>query len=195
MTNNKEFSQDNIIGNTMLSELYKFNLIPNTKNPACAWRNTKNHYKKHPRGNYGIPTGQVNDIIVLDLDFYKLDANELLANPFIQIYGETPTFDTFTVASPSGGLHYYFKFEENMPGNTYAQANRDDLIFGTNISTSNTRFIHMNPGNFIQVTSHTGQSDLHNYLFASLGDDGMRPNSNYPTSCYTNSTARAWQNR
>jgi hypothetical protein len=37
MTNNKEFSQDNIIGNTMLSELYKFNLIPNTKNPACAW--------------------------------------------------------------------------------------------------------------------------------------------------------------
>ena len=81
MTNNKEFSQDNIIGNTMLSELYKFNLIPNTKNPACAWRNTKNHYKKHPRGNYGIPTGQVNDIIVLDLDFYKLDANELLANP------------------------------------------------------------------------------------------------------------------
>ena len=118
MTNNKEISQDNIIGNTMLSELYKFNLIPNTKNPACAWRNTKNHYKKHPRGNYGIPTGQVNDIIVLDLDFYKLDANELLANPFIQIYGETPTFDTFTVASPSGGLHYYFKFEENMQGNT-----------------------------------------------------------------------------
>ena len=62
-----------------------------------------------------------------------------------------------------------------------AQATRDDLIFGTNISTSNARFIHMNPGNFIQVTSHTGQSDLHNYLFASLGDDGMRPNSLYGT--------------
>eukprot|EP01043_Picozoa_sp_COSAG02_P074782 COSAG02_NODE_15128_length_1200_cov_1.428312_2_plen_216_part_00 len=83
-----------------------------------SWKKPKNHYKKHPSGNYGIPTGQVNDIIVLDLDFYKLDVDELLANPFIQIYGEKPTFDTFTVASPSGGLHYYFKFEEDMPGNT-----------------------------------------------------------------------------
>ena len=67
-----------------------------------------------------------------------------------------------------------------------AQASRDDLIFGTNVSTSNARFIHMNPDNFLQDThtSATGSTNIdeNNFLFNKLGDDGLRVNTNYSTS-------------
>lgn len=111
-TNKKQISH--VDNNNMLNDLYKFKLINDTENPACKWKDKKNHFKKTPDFNYGIPTGQVNDIIVLDLEFYKLDADGIVANPFIKLYGEQPTFNTLTVASPSGGLHYYFKYDEDI---------------------------------------------------------------------------------
>ena len=52
-----------------------------------------------------------------------------------------------------------------------AQSKRSDLIFGTNLSTNNTRFIHMNPGNFTQVSTESGASDREMFLFSRLGDD------------------------
>eukprot|EP01046_Picozoa_sp_COSAG06_P028576 COSAG06_NODE_2584_length_6617_cov_9.409021_2_plen_304_part_00 len=113
-TNDQELSQDNIM-TTTLPNLLKFKLIKNSKSPACKWKNKKFWSKNHPVGNYGIPTGEANNIFVLDLDFYKIDTeDELFANPFIQMFGEGPTFETFTVASPSGGLHYYFTYDEDI---------------------------------------------------------------------------------
>ena len=91
-TNKKQISH--VDNNNMLNDLYKFKLINDTENPACKWKDKKNHFKKTPDFNYGIPTGQVNDIIVLDLEFYKLDADGIVANPFIKLYGEQPTFNT-----------------------------------------------------------------------------------------------------
>ena len=117
-TNQKQLSQVNIMENIMINDLYKFKLIHGTKNPACKWTDKKNHFKKTPTFNYGIPTGIVNNIFVLDLDFYKLDTVEIIDNPFIQLYGEHPKFDTLSVASPSGGLHYYFIFDEELSQNT-----------------------------------------------------------------------------
>eukprot|EP01047_Picozoa_sp_COSAG01_P031215 COSAG01_NODE_2206_length_8170_cov_70.537108_2_plen_945_part_00 len=129
-TNNKQLSKANIMENNKINDVYKFKLINNTKNPACKWKDKKNHFKKTPSFNYGIPTGIVNNIFVLDLDFYKLDVDGLLANPFIQLYGEQPEFDTFTVASPSGGLHYYFTYDEDIKQTSNAKLEIDTRCDG-----------------------------------------------------------------
>ena len=73
-TKTKQISPVNIIENRMINDLYKFKLIHGTKNPACKWTDKKNHFKKTPTFNYGIPTGIVNNIFVLDLDFYTTAA-------------------------------------------------------------------------------------------------------------------------
>ena len=50
-----------------------------------------------------------------------------------------------------------------------AQARRQDLIFGTGVSTSNCRWIHLNPFNMIQELPTK-------FLYSRLGDDGVLPN-------------------
>lgn len=53
-----------------------------------------------------------------------------------------------------------------------AQSHRSDLIFGTNITTDNCRFIHMNPGNFARSS---GTTQTTKFMFDRLGDDGLLP--------------------
>jgi hypothetical protein len=67
-----------------------------------------------------------------------------------------------------------------------AQAKRSDLIFGTGISTSNCRFIHMNTRNFIQVGANKT-----NFLYSRLGDDGMLDS---PFAPQTGQSARQFVN-
>ena len=54
-----------------------------------------------------IPTGKINNIIVVDID------NTEHWNNFLQFYNQ-PEPDTVKAISGSGGLHYYFKYTEDL---------------------------------------------------------------------------------
>lgn len=62
-------------------------------------------------GNYGILTGAISGIAVIDIDNHNgVDGAKNLDN-FCEAYGiDLP--DTKTVITPSGGMHMYFKLDE-----------------------------------------------------------------------------------
>ena len=63
-------------------------------------------------GNYGILTGAISGIAVIDIDNHNgVDGAKNLDN-FCEAYGiDLP--DTKTVMTPSGGMHLYFKLDES----------------------------------------------------------------------------------
>lgn len=73
-------------------------------------------------GNYGVLTGEVNNIIVLDLDNHKVGQDTGLDN--LNKYmldnqvGLTPTY---TVVTASGGLHLYYAIPEEFKGKRFHQ--------------------------------------------------------------------------
>ena len=96
---------------------WKLPLIANTTNMIKGkWCDNKS---KDITGNHAVLTGPENNITGVDLDFgYKLSDDELYSNPitkkFIDLFGKEPKWDTYTVRTRSGGLHYYFEFEEDL---------------------------------------------------------------------------------
>lgn len=65
------------------------------------WRDYEEN-EKGPGGDYGVPTGAANGIVVLDLDV-RPGKDGTLA---LEALGEIP--DTLVVSTPSGGFHLYF---------------------------------------------------------------------------------------
>jgi hypothetical protein len=99
-------------------KLTKILLYKNTKNPVHLWSKKENWIKKDidlTEYNYGILCGKVNNLIVVDLDLEKIKINNrVIPSGFVKIkeyVDEFGEFDTFTVKTPSGGIHYYFKYE------------------------------------------------------------------------------------
>jgi hypothetical protein len=96
----------------------KILLGKNSKNPLYSWTKKENWILDNinlNNYNYGILCGKVNNLIVIDLDLekYKKD-NRFVPSGFekmkeyIEEFGE---FDTLTIKTPSGGIHYYFQYE------------------------------------------------------------------------------------
>lgn len=94
----------------------KFKIPINSKVPTVQWKNEENYTKviDIKKYNYGIPCGKINNLIVVDLDLEKEKDGELIQsgiekfNEYIKQYGK---FNTLTIKSRSGGIHYYFKYE------------------------------------------------------------------------------------
>ena len=62
----------------------RFRLMNNSKLPSIEW-NKKNHHMWRSGmidGNVGIPCGSINNITVIDLDFYKMDGTNKFINRF-----------------------------------------------------------------------------------------------------------------
>ena len=55
--------------------------------------------------NVGIPTGRVNNLLVVDIDIK--DEGEIEFNKYITMYGDIPTLK---IQTPSGGYHFYFNY-------------------------------------------------------------------------------------
>eukprot|EP01050_Picozoa_sp_SAG11_P014564 SAG11_NODE_1807_length_4228_cov_3.662146_4_plen_605_part_00 len=113
----------NLNDNNMTIENFKkIQLIQNAKNPVrgTSFKVDKVNggyierqvFRGKVSGNYGVLTGDRNDITVVDLDFPKLTKAEKVHNSWIKEFGEEPGFDTLTVRTRSGGRHYYFKYDE-----------------------------------------------------------------------------------
>ena len=81
----------------------------------CKWKNERNWHKtiNLNKTNGAIITGSANNIIVLDVDIKKRNDGDKIEGiqEFAKYTNEYGQINTFTVRSPSGGYHYYFKYE------------------------------------------------------------------------------------
>ena len=97
-------------------EFHKFKLQGYSKNPAVKFTNKANHQKsfKNHKCNIGVVCGKINDIIGFDPDYYKWNDE----HPFYKFLGHNDwskvikDYNTYTIQTPSGGLHFYFKYNE-----------------------------------------------------------------------------------
>ena len=98
------------INNFKTIEIYN-----NLKAPIKKWTDARNQYKGRPTTtiNYGIITGKINNIIVIDFDCYKRENPEYKALELFKEYKDN-VLNTYTVLTPRGGLHYYFKYDDEI---------------------------------------------------------------------------------
>ena len=94
--------------NTFIENLKKIELKKNNKTPVTKWTDPTNQIKHVDLKNYnvGFPTGKINNIVVLDIDFKDNGIEEF--NKYVEQYGQ---INTFIVKSPNKGFHYYFLYE------------------------------------------------------------------------------------
>ena len=95
------------------AKFVKVPLVQNGKTPACRWRDPANQTKEALDPSYrntGIPTGSLNNLLVLDLDV-KDDGVKKFPD-YIADHGNP---NTLTVQTPSGGFHYYFNLRTPAP--------------------------------------------------------------------------------
>lgn len=88
-----------------------FKCAKNGKEPVVdSWKNTKNHVcfslANFATNNYGVPCGTINNIFVVDVDVKDQGLAEL--NKYTDQNGP---INTFTVRTQSGGLHFYFRYQ------------------------------------------------------------------------------------
>ena len=116
---------------------FKFiKVIDNAKRPAECWRKNKKYiYTGEPTTkNWGVLTGKINKIFVLDLDTAKWTGDKCKSmtegkHPFIEKFGTdyATTFNTYTIRTRSGGGHLYFKYDKNMSKNRTCAHHQIDI--------------------------------------------------------------------
>jgi putative DNA primase/helicase len=112
-----------------------FPCIPNEKRPLTAhgFKDASSNeqvingwWDKHPNANIGLPTGKVNNLVVVDVDVKN---NVGGMDSLKQLQDECGEFDTRVVHTPSGGLHFYFKYPQGVD----AIKNRTNMKSGIDI--------------------------------------------------------------
>ena len=92
-----------------------FPCIPNTKKPLTphGYKDASNDpeiidkwWRQNPTANIGLPTGAINNLVVVDVDV-KNGSNGLSSLKALQ--SDVGELITYTVNTPSGGLHYFFQ--------------------------------------------------------------------------------------
>lgn len=94
------------------------------KHPAVRWRHYEDN-EKGPSGGYGIPTGGTNGIFVVDIDMKNGKDG---CGSLITLAAGRAVPETATVATPTGGVHLYFR----LPPGVYIP-NRRALAEGIDI--------------------------------------------------------------
>ena len=87
---------------------FKIPIVKGSKVPAIKkWEQAPNQHKIINTIKYdtALITGKRNNIIILDVDIKDEGMEEI--KKYIKQFG---TLDTLTIKTPSGGLHYYFKY-------------------------------------------------------------------------------------
>lgn len=92
-----------------------FPCLPGSKRPAVRWSDPESCRASNgfgPEDVFGLPTGPRNGVWVLDID--RKDGKDGLAA--LQAYASGRGIeDTYTVRTPSGGLHLYFTWDPERP--------------------------------------------------------------------------------
>jgi len=117
------------------------------KTPTCKWLDPTNYsYGEDSSVNYGIPTGEGNDITVIDLDFHKLSEDQLLNNSFNQKFPHLEDWCELIVKTGSGGTHLYYQYDKEIKQSTNEELAidvRNDggyVVAGGSILDANTKY-------------------------------------------------------
>ena len=137
---------------TNLSQYHKFPLRmtgtnKQKKTPTCKWLDPTNYsYGEDSSINYGIPTGEGNDITEIDLDFHKLSEDQLLNNSFNQKFPHLEDWCELIVKTGSGGTHLYYQYDKEIKQSTNEELAidvRNDggyVVAGGSILDANTKY-------------------------------------------------------
>ena len=91
--------------------------------------------------NCGVPCGKLNNLTVVDLDFYKDGEEDGNINLFNQEFGsDYNLFNTYTVRTGSGGWHLYFKFNPLIKQTADKDTNVDIRSTGGYVVAAGTHF-------------------------------------------------------
>jgi len=90
--------------NKYIINLHDDSKIPITKNWSSPPYNTEIKNK-----NYSVLTGSINNLLVVDIDL--LENKTAINHYWKELIGCHGKPKTLTVRTPSGGYHYYFKFD------------------------------------------------------------------------------------
>ena len=100
-----------------LKKYKKFIIPKNKKTTYIKWGKKYNHTTTEidtNKYNYGILTGEQNNLLVLDIDVQDEGIEEF--DKYIKQFGN---INTFIQNSPSGGKHYFFTFKHSNPSVQY----------------------------------------------------------------------------
>jgi hypothetical protein len=90
-------------------------LIYNSKNPTSEWAevNRKKSFKVYNTNNInlGVPTGEINNITVIDLDCYKWSDDHLFKKSFNL---DKLLNSTYSVKTPRNGYHLYYSYDKDI---------------------------------------------------------------------------------
>jgi P4 family phage/plasmid primase-like protien len=75
--------------------------------------------------NFAVLTGEVSNIIVIDLD---VKTNQNSIEWFEKVFGNVKEIDTLCTGSPSGGFHVYFKYTEEISKKIVSKSPDIDIL-------------------------------------------------------------------
>lgn len=164
----------------LINQMKRFKLLDNSKNPSYEWKKTNRHLwtTGHRDSNSGIPCGSVNNLTVIDLDFYKIEGRNHFTERFNNMID---LFDTLTVKTANGGYHLYFQYDESIQTTTNQKYNIDIRNDGSYV---------VSPGSKIDGREYTVvhdqpikpmNSDIRNWLLDNLYTIDRKPNKRQPT--------------
>ena len=141
-----------------------FNYIPlhaSTKIPLH--KNWANKYQtEKPSGNYGVLTGKINNIIIVDID--NKDDGLTKWEELIETHNEPLTY---TIKTGSGGYHYYFNYNDIIKN--IIKLKIDGISYGIDILTDG-KFavgagsIHPKTNKKYTITNHAAISNMPEWL-------------------------------
>eukprot|EP00960_Hanusia_phi_P018907 556963-Hanusia_phi.AAC.1 len=102
---------------------------------------------------YAVRTGEISNIIGIDIDNYKtLEGNVKGCPEFEKLCSKS---NTYTVKTPSGGLHYYFKYDSDIKSTTilgYVDVQSDGkCLIAPNIKRSDGTYEVINEANILEM--------------------------------------------
>lgn len=114
----------NQMNNSIITKLYNqgikmIRLVPNQKKPYKEGKFTGENLKDllQHKGNIGVVGGELSKLVILDVDVHSGDGYAELK----ELLSEHQLPDTYSVKTPSGGLHYYFKLSSQWNGTRFNQ--------------------------------------------------------------------------
>ena len=164
-----------------IDNLQKIKIKHGSKEPfQSGWRTDPKTYYKNidmTRYNAGFLCGEVNNIMVLDVDV-KDDG----VGAMVQYFQEFEKFNTFTVRTPHGGYHYYFNYKSKDNNDNYLKNGTKFRGVGLDFKTEGGYVLAPGScvdGKYYKVINQTKIIDMPNdlltWLLAFKADTGKTP--------------------
>ncbi len=169
--------------------MYKiFPVDPATKRPLIkAWDRLAEEREQGDWPAYGIPTGDLNAIVVIDVDFRNGGEDS-----WVSLYHEYNLFSTYSVKTGGGGRHYYYKIpragirgcklvKHGYPGIDF-QATGQFVIGPGSLHPSGSRYEILNDSNLAELPqSFIALLDSKTELEECAKSTSIPPESQWPT--------------